>query len=372
MYDPMQSVKSFELRGPWFRWSSYELRNGVIRPALATLEEYDPWQRYRTNVGKYRTVEQPYLALLELQRELERVEDRGGDSVKAGSQPISTASVIRAQNDADDLIVRWCNRHGLLGLLSTLSNSICFPAVVRPLTDYANTRVVSQEMYVRTGGIWHPVLDVRSVFENTSKRADAVARREAKELSRPGVTWFNRESSVYELKPLDSIKKFFPFSSKSNNESMFHPPCPNQQSFWADYGEPVSDFKLWCRLFTRAVEHLSQWPARSAGGDTEDLPIEVERSFRTLSELAQSAAPSFSLRKARGTIEEARESAGLLASYALMFLWDHIDGRRTLRCQNCGRYFVSNENRARYCCVSCRNTAQSRRYRTKKEENTSK
>jgi hypothetical protein len=202
----------------------------------------------------------------------------------------------------------------------------------------------------------------------TSTLADAAAHREVSRRPKSGVTLLNRGSHVYEQEPLDAIREFFPYLSRKNRGAPFYPPCPNQGAFWAEYGEPILKFTLWCRLFTRAVEHLSQWAGNPAADDLEWETVAVDRSFRTLSGLAQSAAPSFSFNRARNTLDEPRESAGLLGSYALMFLWDRMEGRRALRCKACGRYFVSNEHRARYCCVGCRNTAQSRRSRAKKKE----
>jgi len=84
--------------------------------------------------------------------------------------------------------------------------------------------------------------------------------------------------------------------------------------------------------------------------------------------LAESAALQFEFYPGRVRIlDEERTPAGLLASFALMFLWDLRDGRRALRCKNCSLYFVSDEYRAAYCSIRCRNTAQSRQYRAKKE-----
>jgi hypothetical protein len=367
----MHSELSFDVSGEWFRWSRYDLRDGIIIPARVEdpfgPQRYDPWHQYRANVGKYRTVEQPYIALLELQRQLEKAEASGLRPVHADLHEVPTEeSVVGPQNEADELILNWCNDHGLLGLVSTLCNSICFAPEVLPLPPHESTRVVKQEMHVRIGGAWESVLDVDTVIETTSKRADAAARREAKQRTRPGVTWFNRASSVYEWKPLNWIRRFFPFFSPQVVENAFRPPCPNEEGFWADYGEPVSDFMLWCRLFTRAVEHLSGWKGGPLDSDNDYM--DIERPFRTLNGLAQGAAPSFHLKIGRGAIDESRRTAGLLSSYALMFLWDRMDERRSIRCGNCGGYFVSNEKRAQYCRRACRNTAQSRRYRGKNND----
>ena len=66
-------------------------------------------------------------------------------------------------------------------------------------------------------------------------------------------------------------------------------------------------------------------------------------------------------------LDDTRTSAGLLASYALMFLWDRKAGRRCLQCAHCNHYFVSNARQARYCTPRCRNTTHSQRHRAKKK-----
>lgn len=130
MYDPVQKAKSFEISGKWVRWSRYELLNGVVVKAEgAELHEYDPWDDYRSNAGNYRTVEQPYTALLELHRKLKDLDSR---NIRPTSVPhIFLGEPLRGpKNEADTLILNWCNLHGLLGLVPVLSNSIRPPAVL--------------------------------------------------------------------------------------------------------------------------------------------------------------------------------------------------------------------------------------------------
>jgi hypothetical protein len=125
-----------------------------------------------------------------------------------------------------------------------------------------------------------------------------------------------------------------------------------------EYGEPVYEIAEWALAFERAVTVVS---AGSDGNACED----TQYGLGFLCELASAASSTFSLTK-NGTLQEVRISAGLLASFALMALWDLEEGRRVYSCKNCGNHFVSKDPRAGYCSVTCRNTAQSRRYRTKK------
>jgi hypothetical protein len=127
--------------------------------------------------------------------------------------------------------------------------------------------------------------------------------------------------------------------------------------------DSLSDIVSFARLFEICVDRVS-----GDGASEERFPKNFTRSVAIgiLDRWAQACAVSFRVSEATGRSEEVRASAGLLASYALMFLWDHADGRRALRCENCSRYFVSNEVRAEYCSPRCRNTASVRRRRRSK------
>src|ERR1051326_3281991 len=83
--------------GKWWRWSTYEVRDGIIRPGPeAVLEEYSPWNVYRESLDE--RCNPPYLSLLVL------VEDLSFDE---GFSPL----------DHQNFVTDWCRRYGLFGLL---------------------------------------------------------------------------------------------------------------------------------------------------------------------------------------------------------------------------------------------------------------
>ena len=351
----MHTARSFDVSGVWHRWSSYDLLNGVIVAAKgAELVEYDPWNAFRSNAGKYRAVEQPYIPLLELHRGLADAEARG---IRPSRTPMHRRHlkdpIIGPRTRADELILKWCNEHGLLGLVPVLSCSI---------------RLGQGLHHFRDGGQWFTAIisQHNTGFATITKRwletgAHSTPSK-TEDRAQQSVTWLNWQSHEYEEKCLEHIELFLRPVWK---DEALNAPRPNTREFWNCYGEPLDEFTYWCEMFARAVDYLSQWESGKANGD--DSWHDVQRSHWLLSGLAQSAAHSFTFKPERNTVDEARMSAGLLASYALMFLWDKMEGRRALRCSNCHRYFVSDEHRARYCSRRCRNTAQSRRYRAKKE-----
>jgi hypothetical protein len=308
--------------GEWWRWSSYTILDGVIVPEEgATLEAYDPWKVYFQNVGRYRTVEQPYVSLLELNR----------------LRPPPFRPLVHPSLTPSRLMLNWCSQYGHLGILPTLANSIRVPAGRRGRTKGGEESVAI--VHHRAGGEWLS-------YEPYGGR------------SKPGVNQFDYISGAYDERPITEILPFFP---GLRPEQL---PCPNSPEFWKYYGEPVEALDEWCQMFTNAVNGMSRFREGLPAPSPKDVEL---ASFRMLSALAQSAAPTFTLDLDRGTLSEHRFSAGLLASFALMFLWDWREGRRALQCHNCQRFFVSDELRAMYCSPRCRNTAQSRRYRSKKE-----
>lgn len=337
----MQTKKSEPVRGTWVRWSRYDLLDGLVIPAAgAELEDYDPWQQFRANEGKYRTVQQPYTALLELHRQLKTVAPR----FSPGGQPSQVS---------DSPILEWCNRHGLLGLVPILHEEIQVDENVR---------------YVRWGATWDSI-DV--AHGSAAKRWSP----ESLEPLRPspyafwfgpatidegeGIPTFLADVALVKA-PLHPIYFFIPTRFRGADGQSFRLPRPCSRAFWHSYGEPTAQIAAYVSSFGTCVDSLSQWTSDS------DSPRALHAIY-FLSKLAEKVSQSFTLDSSTGRVKEETVSAGLLASYALMFLWDLVAGRRALQCQNCESYFVSDEHRARYCSPTCRNTAQSRRYRERKQ-----
>jgi hypothetical protein len=344
MNDPVQNRKSFEVLGDTVRWSRYGLLNGVVVPAEgADLEVYDPWDNFRTNAGKYRTVDQPYAALLELHRNLDEAASRGIQPSYYHPKPPAYEPIVGPRTEADELILAWCNQHGLLGLVPVLSSSIRMDPTSEKGFDF----------HYRDGGVWQ---SMRAVLQAAGLAEDPLHSK----VNQPSVTWFDGFTHFDRELPLSHLERFF---RRLYKKEPLRPPCPNTRSFWKIYGEPLQHFEQWCHMFAWCVIEVSR--VEPAKGDIL-TPLEAHR---VLSGLAQRAAPTFLLNQKRNTIDEARVSAGLLASYALMFLWDRMEGRRALQCENCDSYFISDDPRARYCSPRCRNTAQKRRSRAKTVEN---
>jgi hypothetical protein len=349
MNDPVHGEKSFEVHGEWARWTQYEIIDGMVVPAEGTeLKWYDPWNRFRANVGKYRTVEQPYLPFMELWRALWKLQQHG---IRHSRRPSQWKGLHGPQNEADQLILTWCNEHGLLGLLTVLADSIRLPVTIQSERE---REYVLTKLHARTGGIWATWHRRERQFESrelTDEEMTTVVDCKA------------RQTLASRLRRI-SLFDFFFFDTKASERlaitDQAQIACPNTRDFLARYCESLSAIETWSWYFTLATHNLSTWRTKP-----EHYGDYAAQHFKFLDDISQSAANSFRWRRETDRIDEARVSAGLLASYALMFLWDRMDGRHALSCRNCGRYFVSDLDidHARYCSPRCRNTAQKRRSR---------
>ncbi len=343
-----------QLKGEWVRWTSYDLLNSVIvRAAGSKLESYDAWAPYAANVGKYRTVEQPYTSLLELARKLRDAESRGVHPSALGWRAQQSEPIQGAKTEVDQLVLDWCNQYGLLGLVSVRCGSITVNRDVRHFRDGGQwfTRLVEREVSQGLMSITKTYLQhgEHSVSPNVAVRDE------------PTCTWLDWKSHEFKDKPLNDLEVFF---RRASSDQPLCVPRPNTVEFWGQYGEPLIDFIDSCKDFAASVAFMSRWQGGAQADDAAEL-ARVQQGHRYLSGLAKATGLESQFDSRAATLREDRFSAGLFASFGLMFLLDWQEGRRALECRNCASWFVSNDHRAGYCSPRCRNTAQSRRYRNK-------
>jgi hypothetical protein len=363
-HDPMHIFPAAPLH--WCRFDRYEIRDGAICPAPgATVYEYDPWDLHRATKGKYRTVETPYRDLLNL-------------SVKLEANPVdpprsrSIEPSLEASSEAERLILDWCQRYGMLGILPTQAEVIRLAAQ----TEHdGSARDVSQASYIRTGGRWF-----RNVRITSSLRPSDFSPSEKQRGARmtSASTWpgpIVRNWYWYALEWKDDpltgkFSEFFPRIENGNKiQGDFQYPCPGTLDFWSVYGEPVGEFARWAQRFRQGVEivsrHLSGYrPLLDSGVADEDFAI--NEAYKMLESLNNTIGIDYQPRD--GKLTEELASPSLIASFSRMVFEDLIEGRRILRCDNCGSVFVSDEPRAKYCSTRCRHTAQSRRYRQRSKD----
>lgn len=299
--------------GTWWRFSQYEISDGRIRPAPgAALEQYDPWEEYEASRehGAGNAAEPPYQSLVRLATTA-TLDSRG-----------------RATPTAQDAILSWCTKYGLLGIVP---QSFIIPAG-SDIRENEEGHAWLPSYYTWERGRWL-----------VGRLRLAVDRAQMDKLAA-------------------TLARFFP--------TVDHPeeclPSPATPAFWHEYAEPVNEFLSMANEITATLQDLSA-PDRAelfGGMSFMDGELEPYESVEFLNEFTSTVAPVLVV----GSDLEYRQVwrfQSLLAGLALMILRDLTEGRRVHKCRNesCGTLFLSARSGARYCSDTCQNTAQKRRQR---------
>src|SRR3954452_24781445 len=114
-------------QGKWWRFDRYEIKDGSIQPASrAQLHWYDPGHQFRESRG-YNDIPPLYQNLLRLAPELE---------------PQGPRYPTRVAQAAQESIVRWCQKHGPLGVLLSQWEAIRLAPQVGAADQFTSTRYV--------------------------------------------------------------------------------------------------------------------------------------------------------------------------------------------------------------------------------------
>jgi hypothetical protein len=321
-------------RGEWWRFSLYELRDGCIRPAKgAKLEWYDPWPRFadtrKLAIGQAPASAQPdYQSLLSLVHQLE---------YRPGHVRYPDCLTQKSQ----DLILGWCQHHGLLGILLSRWEAIS----LAPQPDRAG--LWTHHRYFRGFG---DVLQTQDSSGDVSDRTPSVFIHGLNDLI------------LTEERPSDTWSRFFPSVEFSKRDS-FPYPRPYTVEFCELYGEPLMDFCKAAKLLVDAISHLRRKPAEIKG----DPKVAREQALDVINLLRRPIASVLGSEQ-DGSLRTRRVAPSLLASFADMFADDLSYGRPTLQCRCCSKLFVSSAYQAQYCSVSCRLRDQKRRLRAQMKQ----
>ena len=361
----------------WWRFSRYELRDGYIRPAPdATLEEYAPWDQHRSGRdARMKKQQPPYQELVGVLHDFRYALDSSGTHVP--------------EPKAEEALLDWCRRYGLLGLLPHQAQMVAFrPRYVWAPTIEFKDLVPSWESgeYVRQVGTWRVhyaydssdspdrVLsdedDPPTSLPNPSL-CDEAPPDKPDDFPKPEVLTQNLDGH-WERKSLDE-GWFHYFPGADSNEST---PLPLTPEFWKVYAEPLDDFVKAAAMLAMTMEYYTGTPR---GGGRSSPPGQVTRvtSFEPAPDvptrrkfpdvaylrpedqfmrLLQGVSPVVETTK-RGTKWTHREvlrAPSLLGTLAAMLLTDVTQGQEMRICGVCSKRFVSGAHAAKYCSPTCR------------------
>jgi len=328
----------------WWRFSRYEVANGVVRPtADATAEEYDPWQVYLDSRQRHASrirVSPPYQDLLELWAEI-RPRDTDG-------------TFSRLDLRQEKRLLWWCRRNGLLGLWHHEVMLALFP-------EEEDDAATCMRGYERIPWGWR---ECRVGHTRSRRSRGQGGLRAPEELTAtwPREVWRDAlPSGGFVLRelgfgsvtgaPLEPTWKLYFEPDGPLGRPVWPIPSPAGPDFWRWYGEPVSRIMFAAQELTLGIEDLAKTP-----GD------ERRRAARGhLNALAAPAAPA--IVDAGEGYSPAWDYPSLLAGLALMAITDASGGARPRRCGACGVPFLTRAYQARYCSSRCKETARSRRRR---------
>jgi hypothetical protein len=357
--------------GYWWRFSKYQIVDGVIFPADgATCERYDPWQLFdQARAGDQqllqgkRMVEPPYQKLFSL------VKTTKGPSWSEG----------KGLGYDVDAIINWCSRFGLLGLLPHCAYAVTLPARwtkpnnafgVRLLRKFRGSGAegfvpaVTEHLRQPTG--WKSISTCFPLVTDVEGREGAaVADADLPASSpRPGVIWTDLTKVNPAVQPLDVLLPFFGRAAGNG----FLCPVPLTTDFWEIYGEPVEQFFDAVLALFRAVDTIAKLgknPKELQGERLDDLV----RATGLLTALAAPVSVSVSISDDGSELVQRWAGPSLLSSFAHMAVQDLTAGL-VRSCAICNSVFVTRAWQGLYCSGTCRNTALKRslRGRQKKAE----
>jgi hypothetical protein len=351
--------------GYWWRFSKYEVRDGVIFPAgRATCETYDPWELFdRARAGDQqlrqgkRMAEPPYKQLFSLMKPTEGPTWAGGG--------------IWYDVEA---IIEWCSRFGLLGLLPHCAYAITLPARWTKTDDAISVRIWRKFNRLRPEGLVPAV--TRHVRQPTGWKsvtlpfppATNVEGREGTVVDevdlpattpRPGVIWTDLNELSPSVQALDKLLPFFGDSAAN----CFECPMPLTPDFWEAYGEPVEQFFNAVVALGHAVATIARL-GKNPRELQDDDPTYLIRATELLTSLAAPVSVSVSVSGSK--LVQRWAGPSLLSSLAHMAVQDLTAGL-VRSCPNCNRIFVTNAWQGVYCSGTCRNTSLKRSLRQRQK-----
>lgn len=318
----------------WTRFDKYVVDGGVVRPASGShSEQFDPWDSYEPLTKS--AAAPPYQTLLTLHSEL-RWRHGARDEVELDEPSV-------------ELLLGWCRRYGLPGILLEDLESVEFPARWEPQAHArAKQELVPTVLgYHRRGADWHEVRrqsppGLRHIVERSPKRARGeLVAANLDGWNTPGVHLRDADTGRVGIVAVDDpqLGRFFPVGH-GFADGPFEPASP---AFWKSYGEPLA-------LLERRVHSIAHALEALHAGDPGPLNQLASHNCQTIVTTNGHAMPCWT-------------SRSLIGAMVAMAMQDVVSGGEVLICAGCRAAFVSGAYQARYCSSRCRNRVTQRRHR---------
>ena len=323
-----------ELANPgWYRFDRYVLANGYIRPAAnARLTNYEP-ERISLSSGRTQAeVVRPYQALLDLLSDLEIT-------------PATKITYPILNDKQKQLILAWCGRFGLLGILPHFTEFAILAPRYQAVGD-TNCRV-TQQLFNRKRGKFRPANFIASVKDSfpIARAGEVLELEEWSSFQQPIAFMEHLLLGKLECEPLGRAWGCFFPDVRTEERDSYNYPIPLTIKFWRGYCEPIDEFLSAAQLLLLG---LSDYSAKAAV---------LERLISPIGLSGDGGALHYT-------------SPSLLATFALMAVTDLNRGYRIMNCQrsSCRRLFVADIESRAYCSLRCRWAASKARDRRRKGE----
>lgn len=364
--------------GFWPKFSRYEISGGYIRPAPdATIS------RYQLRRDPNTKEERPYIGLARA---------IGAHGSLSGSEHV---------------ILEWCRRFGLLGVLLQRVETVVFPPTPAiDLRTFRAQRASGKASDVTKKSSRSNVVTLQRTAQGWQQTS---ADMDARSVPPVGVVIHGVADTHVRLEPLtETWSKFFP-SIPTQDASPLRYPHPVSEEFWRTYEEPLETFIQAARHLTDALDSIartkapegSHWTIREPRNERAPLEIGVSGTdlkfartrrdakrtdFAPLSDYHLAILELSGCTNAIRLYPDVNPESGhvslqwraptLMSSLALMVLQDLGAGRTPQYCENprCDNpLFTTSAYQSRYCSPKCKwyvNKAMQRRGISKRRRRT--
>lgn len=313
------------LRGGWGRFDKYEIKEGFIQPTSRAVargfRRYDPYKE----IESVELGERLALGLVDLEQSLESKEGLDGFSKRDERQ-----------------ILGWCDRFGLLGLLTHQVDSVTLHAQKLP--------VQFEPIKMVRAGTWF-----RQSVHNED-RSTGTFSRSLESVAAQGELYCETA-----WKPLSDFWARFFIGVPPGAAETHRYPLPYDDEFWQSYREPLTDFLDSVRL----IAECAKWLAMNKPPPGESPEYLVRMRYHAGEALSLIADPvRMRLAQEDDDWQPVFESSSLLGEIAVLLAED-ASQKRLRMCEVCRKLIAAGAYQTLYCSKTCSANARTRRARAK-------